>query len=328
MNKIIGMTTIWILTAGMFCAAAESPQTHTKLIVTLNNNVIVDTNEVRLGQIAALVGPREMMDKAAAVGLGTFGTKGQILYADRNTVLSRLASMGIPSGQVELLGAEKAQIHKNEKCVQPQQILDSARACLEKQLAGQKTSSIRLVATPLPVVLNDPNTSAQLSATVSRYQTPGSRKIMVSVSQGDIPIAQREVVFAVQYQVRRVVAQRDLLPGTTIQAGDVIIEQVDSASFEPAGWKEPFGLVVRRRIAQGSQVHPEWIGPAEAPTMIRRNQQVMVQLDTGAMYLSAPGQAMDEGRAGELIRVKRGQRPDERIIYCTVQADGTVRPQI
>jgi flagella basal body P-ring formation protein FlgA len=53
-----------------------------------------------------------------------------------------------------------------------------------------------------------------------------------------------------------------------------------------------------------------------------------VQLDTGAMSLSASGQALDEGRAGELIRVKRGQRPDERIIYCTVQPDGTVRPQI
>jgi flagella basal body P-ring formation protein FlgA len=328
MNKMLSLTTIWILTAGIFCAAADSPRTNTKLIVTLNKDVIVDNNEVRLDQIAALAGPKELMEKAAHVGLGTFCAKGQILYADRNTVLSRLASIGIPSGQVELTGSQTTQIHKNEKCVESGQIVETARACLDKQLAGLKISSIQSVAAPVPVVLNDPNVSPELSAALSRYQTPGTRKITVSVSQGGIPVAQREIVFAVQYKVRRVVAQRDLPTAAIIHADDVRVEEVASSSGQPADWKEPFGLVTRRRISKGSQVNPEWIGPAQTPSMIRRNQQVMVQLDTGAMYLSAPGQALDEGKAGELIRVKRGQKPDERIIYCTIQTDGTVRPQI
>lgn len=328
MNKRILLTAIWILTAGMAAWAAAVPQAAGKLIITLNSDVRVDKNEVLLGQIATLAGPPELVEKAGKVGLGTLCTKGQILHTDRNTILSRLATTGIPLRQVELTGAEIAKIHKNEKYVESGQIEQTARLYLEKQLAGQKPDSMEMVGVPLPVVLNDPNINPQLSAKMSRYQTPGCRKVTIAVSQGDIPIAQREVVFAVQYQVRHAIAQRELIPGTVIQTSDVRIEQAKSSTPEPANWKEPFGLVVRRKIAENSKIHPEWVGPAEAATTVRRNQQVMVRLDTGAISLSAPGQALDEGRVGELIRVKRGQRPDERIIYCTIQPDGTVRPQI
>jgi flagella basal body P-ring formation protein FlgA len=328
MNKGILLTAIWILTAGMVASAVPVSQTTGKLLIKLNNDAMVDKNEVLLGQIATLTGPQELVEKAGAVGLGILSAKGQILYTDRNTVLSRLASIGITLPQVELTGAEITKIHKNEKCVESGQIEQTARLYLEQQLAGQKPDSMQMVAMPSPVVLNDPNMKHEISAKMSRYQTPGTRKVTIAVSQGGIPIAQREVVFAVQYRVRHVVAQRELLPGTVIQSPDVRIERVESSTPEPAGWKEPFGLVVRRKIAENARIHPEWVGPAEVAATVRRNQQVMVLLDTGAMSLSAPGQALDEGRVGELIRVKRGQRPDERIIYCTIQPDGTVRPQI
>lgn len=62
--------------------------------------------------------------------------------------------------------------------------------------------------------------------------------------------------------------------------------------------------------------------------LIRRNQQVLVQINSGALFVSAPGQALDEGKIGDLIRVRRGEKSEERIIYCTIQADGTVRPHI
>jgi flagella basal body P-ring formation protein FlgA len=319
---------ILILATGAFCTAAAMSQTADKLLITLDRDAVVESPGVSLGQIAAMSGPKELVDKAVNVSLGMFCTKGQVLYIDHNTVLSRLASTGIPAWQVELTGSQTAQIHRNEKSVKPGQIVEIAKAFLEKQLTGQKISSIQPVGVMSAVVLNDPNISPEFSAVLSHYQAPGTRKITVSVSQGGIPIAQREAVFAVQYQVRRVVALRELLPGTVITASDVKIERVDASTPEPDNWKEPFGLAVRRKISENSQVHPEWVGPAQARVIIRRNQQVMVLLDTGAMSLSAPGQAMDEGRSGELIRIKRGQRPDERIIYCTVQADGTVRPQI
>jgi flagella basal body P-ring formation protein FlgA len=328
MRNLIILMTIWILTAGMAAWAASVPQAEGKLLITLKQDVIVDKNQVCLGQIATLTGPQELVEKANNVGLGTLTAKGQSLYADRKTVLSRLASTGILPQQVELSGPEITKIHKNDKCVESAQIVEIAKVYLAKQLAGQKIGSIGPVGMLSAVVLNDPNLAPQLSAAMSRYQTPGTRKITVSVSQGGIPVAQREVVFAVQYQVRRVIAQRELLPGTVIQPSDVKIEQVEASTPEPANWKEPFGLVVRRRILENTQISPEWMESTQAPNLIRRNQQVMVMLNTGAMSLSAPGQAMDDGRVGQLIRVKRGQQPDERIIYCTIQSDGTVRPQI
>jgi flagella basal body P-ring formation protein FlgA len=328
MNKMISLTTIWILTAGMFGLAAQVPQADQKLIITLNKDVVVDESRVYLRQIAALSGPVELVQKTQNLEMGMFSVKGQVLQADQNTVLSRLASTGISLSQVQLLGAKIVEIRRNEKTVEPQQIIQTAQTYIEKQLEGQKVCFLQVIGSPSSVVLNDPNAPAQLSALMNRYQTPGAKKVIVTVVQNGVPIAQQEVQFAVRFWSHRAVALRDLLPQTVIQKEDVTIEQIESSIPDPAEWKEPFGLAVRRRISKGSAIHPDWLGSVEAPVLIKRNQPVLVQLDTGSMFLSATGQALDEGRAGELIRVKRGQKPDERIIYCMIRADGTVRPQI
>jgi flagella basal body P-ring formation protein FlgA len=327
MSKIISLTTLWVLTA-VFSAAAQLPQSGEKLCISLAEKAVSDKAEVSLGQIATLAGPRELVDKAKRTGLGTFSTKGQVLYADRNTILSRLASVGIAAWQVELSGAQTTAVRQDETRIEPRRIIAAARAYLDKQLAGQKMSLLDVVGAPAAIVLSEPNAVVELTAQMSRYQTPGAKKITVTVSQEGVPAAQREVIFAVRFQIRRAVAARGISPGTVIRSEDVRIEQVDSPAPEPAGWKEPFGLTARRQISEGSPIHPDWLGPADAPVLVRRNQQVMVQMDTGGMYLSASGQSLDEGRVGELIRVRRGQKPDERIIYCTVRADGTVCPQI
>jgi flagella basal body P-ring formation protein FlgA len=327
MIKMIFLTTICILTSAVL-TAAPLPQSGEKLCISLAEEVVADTAEVSLGQIATLTGPVELVDKAKRTALGTFSTKGQVLYADRNTILSRLASVGISAWQVELAGAKTTAVRRNETRIEPQRITGVAKAYLDKQLAGQKIALLAAVRAPSAVVLSEPNALVELTAQMSRYQTPGTKKITVTVNREGIPVAQREVAFAVQFQIRRAVAARNISLGTVIRSDDVRIEQVDSSVPEPAGWKEPFGLSARRQISEGAVIHPEWIGSANVPTLVRRNQQVMVQINTGAMSLSAPGQALDEGRVGELIRVRRGEKPDERIIYCTVQPNGTVCPQI
>lgn len=328
MNKIISLMVIWILTAGISGLAGDVALTEQKLQVTLHPESVIKEDHVCLRHISALTGPDELVQKAGELTLGTFTAKGQVLYADRKTILSRLASAGILSRQVELIGAETAEIQRDEKTVPSQQIIDAARAYIDTQLEGQNVCTIQTVGTPPPVVLDDPNSPAELSAQMSRYQIAGAKKVTIAVIQNKVQIAQQEVIFAIRYKVRRAVAQRELLPGTVLGSQDIRIEQVESSVPQSADWKEPFGMTAKRRIPKDARIHPDWISPAAAPVLIKRNQQVLVQLDTGSMYLSAPGQALDEGHLGELIRVKRGQRPDERIIYCIIQADGTVRPQI
>ncbi len=83
-------------------------------------------------------------------------------------------------------------------------------------------------------------------------------------------------------------------------------------------------MVTRQRIAEGGTVSDAVL----APVLIRRRQHVVVRIDTGSLFVSASGEAMDEGRVGEIIRVRRGQRPNERIVNCRVLPDASLEPAI
>jgi len=78
----------------------------------------------------------------------------------------------------------------------------------------------------------------------------------VTVTQNGTTVSQQEIIFSVRFRSQRTVALRDLQSGTVIQSEDVKIEQVESSDSDPADWKEPFGLVVKRRISKALRFIP------------------------------------------------------------------------
>lgn len=329
MNVISGWFWCFLLGLAAFCAGQGTvPKAAEKLAITIPSECTIQQSSVTLGLVCKIEGPAALCRQAEVLGLGSFATKGQILHVDRNTMLSRLASIGIQTFNIQFSGADVMTIKRKEAVVEPGQIVQAARDYLDKQLAGRGVASVNLVRMPARVVLNDPNAAMSLSCQMSRYQTPGAQKVTVTIQQPGQVVLQSEVAFAVRYKARHLVAAADIEAGATITSANVRVEEVESSVADTGSWKEPYGLIVRRKIAQGNVIHPDWLVAQEVPVLIRRNQQVLVQLNSAALTVSAPGQALDEGKIGDLIRVRRGQRPDERIIYCTIQPDGTVRPQI
>lgn len=299
-----------------------------KIKITLLPETIVEQSSVTLGLACRIEGPDDLLEQVRAIGLGTFVSKGQVVFVDRYTILSRLASIGIPADKIEFIGTDITSVKRKETVVEPDRMVQAARDFLDKKLVGIPVSSIALVKPPSRVVLEDPNAVVKLSCQMSRYQTAGSQKVTIAVQQQGLTVSQAEVAFAVRYKVRQLVASQAIEAGATISSENVQIQEIDSSVPQGPNWKEPYGLVIRRKIAQGNVIHPDWLVPQQAPVLIRRNQHVLVQINSGALFVSASGQALDEGKIGDLIRVRRGEKSEERIIYCTIQPDGTVRPQI
>lgn len=299
-----------------------------KVRITMPPETIVEQSSVTLGLACRIEGPQDLAERAGVIGLGTFVSKGQVVFVDRYTILSRLASIGIPADKIEFIGTEMTAVKRKEAVVEPDRVVQAAREFLNQKLAGTPVSSITVVRTPSRIVLEDPNAVVTLSCQMSQYQTAGSQKVMVAVQQQGRTVSQVEVVFAVRYKVNQWVASQAIEAGAAITSDNVQVQETESSQPQGHSWKEPYGLIVRRKIAQGSVIHPDWLVPPQAPVLIRRNQQVLVQINSGALFVSAPGQALDEGKIGDLIRVRRGEKSDERIIYCTIQPDGTVRPHI
>lgn len=329
MNRMRLLFGISLLGLAAICAGqgAAAPGDG-KIKITLSPETVVEQSLVTLGLACRIEGPDDLLEQVRAIGLGTFVSKGQVVFVDRCTILSRLASIGISADKIEFIGSEITSVKRKETVVEPERIVQAAREFLDRKLIGTPVSSLALIRTPSRIVLEDPNAVVNLSCQMSRYQTAGSLKVTVAVQQQGLTVSQVEVAFAVRYKVRQLVASQTIEAGTAITSENVQIQEAESSVPQGQGWKEPYGLVVRRKIAQGGVIHPDWLAPQQAPVLIRRNQQVLVQINSGALFVSAPGQALDEGKIGDLIRVRRGEKSEERIIYCTIQADGTVRPHI
>lgn len=310
------------------CVAQIETAAVDTLRITLPSEAIAVGSQVRLSEVASLDGASALIEKANDLTLGTFISKGQVIQIDRNTIRSRLAGLGIDGSRVEFNGAQSVSVKRKECVLDSNTIAQAAKTYLEKQVADKKIASLSLFRSPAPMVFEDPNMVPEINCQMSRYQTSGSLKVDVIVRRDGLELGRSEVVFAVRYKVRQAVAIQDIQAGQVATTENIQMQDVETVSPNQKDEGEPYGMQARRKITKGSVVHTDSFTPPQSPVMIRRNQQVMVVIDTGALYLSAPGQALDEGRVGDLIRVRRGQRPEEVTIYAKVQPDGTVQPQL
>jgi flagella basal body P-ring formation protein FlgA len=58
--------------------------------------------------------------------------------------------------------------------------------------------------------------------------------------------------------------------------------------------------------------------------MLERNQTVIIRIDKPGLAVTAMGKSMQQGKLGELIKVKNID--SQRVILARVNEDGTVEP--
>ena len=312
---------VWLVCCTAAAYGAERP-----LQIYLPQEVRLDGEAVELGRVGILLGDTALVEKAQSVSLGSFAMDGQMLLVDRNTILSRLASDGIRAAQVQIRGAETVRIGRHEITVSSEQIAAFAQRHLDNRLAEHKGAAVSLLRPPQQMVLSAERGATELAVVEDSRQGGGVRRIRVAVLQGGRTVGTEDVHFTVRHAVRRIVAAEELLPGTALTSENIRIETTQSDQPEPADWVVPYGMVTRQRIAEGAVIAEALLEAAQGPVVVRRRQNVLIRIDNGLLFVSAHGEAVDEGRVGEIIRVRRGQRPDERIIVCRIQSDGTVEP--
>lgn len=108
---------------------------------------------------------------------------------------------------------------------------------------------------------------------------------------------------------------RTLRAGTILEAGDMV-----ASAGEAEEQLESFvGLEVRKTIYPGRAINATNLGP---PTLIQRNDVVMMSYQQGALNLRTEGRALGAGGLGERIEV---MNLDTRL---TVRARVTGRLQV
>ena len=101
---IIILTVAALLSSPSDAALEQSPA---GLQIYLPRSVTIKDNLPNLGQVAIIQGDETLVAKAEKIGMGRISVPGQKLIINRSSLLSRLASNGISTSQVTLIGAKE-----------------------------------------------------------------------------------------------------------------------------------------------------------------------------------------------------------------------------
>ncbi len=307
--------------------AAEQPdgsRTESGLKVYLPREVTVKDSSLSLGRVAIIQGQESLVAKAGPIALGRISTPDQNIIIDRPTILSRLASNGIPASMVTLSGAEEIAVKQQLQTISSDEIVSLAADFLQSR--RPLPSACQWSALRKPETFMGPGGDKKLRFTHRLIEGGAANQatVEIGVFTGEEKIGERQVAFALKYESRQAVTKVDIPAGAVLGPENVEIQKNQSDHPEPADWKTPYGLIARRRLPANTVLRPSMIGPAESPTVIERNQNVVIRIERPGFLITAVGKAMQDGKAGEYIKVRNAD--SQRIIVARINADGSVEP--
>ncbi|MEJ5259294.1 MAG: flagellar basal body P-ring formation chaperone FlgA [Anaerohalosphaeraceae bacterium] len=317
------MMRLWVLLCSAVWLGAVSKEAG--LEIYLPRTAQVDTEVIELGQIGLLQGSAELAEAVRRVPLGRFSMPGQQITLDQATIRSCLADGKIPSEKIRLMGAERVVVSRKGQTLSGSELMETARAYLQSQLAGQDVIIGQALTTPSGRVLES-ESGCQVVPMLASDRTPGRRTVILSFRREGREISRIQIPFEVRFRSRRVIAALDIAVGQVISAQAVRAEVSETPEPQTVELSEVVGMTARRAISAGTAIQPSWLQKPAPPILVQRRQKVVLKIDTGLMQITAVGEALDDGAEGQIIRVRRGQRPEERIVLGRVMADGTVQP--
>jgi flagella basal body P-ring formation protein FlgA len=113
-------------------------------------------------------------------------------------------------------------------------------------------------------------------------------------------------------------AARTIRPGEVIAAADLTLGPSDTAGAL-AALEDAIGMTARRLLVSGRPVMPADVGP---PALVRRNSQVSLIFERGALSIRADGRALSDGAVGQEVRVMN--LASRQTVTGIVRADGSV----
>jgi flagella basal body P-ring formation protein FlgA len=285
----------------------------------------VEATSLTLGTIAVLRSDDEALRrKAESVALGRAPWSGEVITIDRRTIRGRLAAAGVTPERTRITGAKEVSVRRNEKVVAAERLVEAAKATLKKKHPPEEGTVWQLVR--MPRDLTYPAAASVTLETSVGEKTERSVVMIVAARSGTRQVAARPVLFRLAYSGKRAVVVEDVPAGATITPKNVRIEIVAEPRPSRRPWQSPYGMIALRPLARGTALGSGMVRPARAETVVRRNDTIVMKIEGPGFLISTKVQALQDGRAGEQIRVQNIRT--KKVVIGRVMWDGSVEPLI
>lgn len=299
------------------------------VIVSLQPVACVDEREVRVADVAAIDGgDAALRERIAQLDLADPPRPGQAVQVSREQIGFRIRIAGIDQRRFRLQGAQAARVTLGTCAVPEQEIVDAARQLVLSRLPGDPDDVAIEVARPIrgPVRVPGSKGNVRLDAELRWPQSPlGKVRVDVAISAGGT----RKLVVPVDLNVR--LYQNIAVSTRAIERGRPITEDmvrfdrrsIDNLSSYLTASDGPVGQRAKRPIAAGQALTKADLEPvpSETPPVVKQRDAVQLVARAGGLRVTAAGEALQDGRPGETIRVRN---VDSKIIVLGRVVDRSV----
>lgn len=306
---------------GVLASASASVRVH------LPREVAVAGPVLTLGAVGVIAADDpEAQKTVASVLLGRAPGSRETITVSRALVLSRLAAVGLNGPDVKVTGAAEVSVRLEERQFTGQEIVQAGQTLL-KSLPATGGAVWQPDRTPADLSVAGGG-DAQLQANLTTPATGDSVVVRVVAVGGKGELARTDVTFRRGQVVRQAVAVRDIPVGSPLTGEAVRIEEVAAARGGSSQWLPAPMAVALKPIAKGTVIQPAHV---EAPlavkpeVLVRRNQSVIMRINGDGFAITAMGEAMQDGRAGEYIKVLNSD--SKRMVIGKVMPDGSIQPK-
>jgi flagella basal body P-ring formation protein FlgA len=313
-----------IVLLSMSFAAAPAADEPPPVEIYLPRRMPVTGESLTLGQVCIVrCSDAESFRKACAVAMGRAPWTAETIVIDRRTILSRLAASGVAPARVRITGAEEVAIRRHDRIIPAEQIVRAAEAFLEKHPPEGAGVVWRLLRRPEAVSIRA-DQACSLQASAAEKAPAGQVKVVVEALGEDRLLAARELAFTLRYRARQARATRDIPAGTVVTPANAKVEMAEADKPQRTDWRPPFGLAASQEIKAGTVIRSSALIQNKPGVAVKRGQPVMMKLAGRGFVISAIGEALQDGRPGEFIKVRNVD--SRRVIVAKVGFDGTVEP--
>jgi flagella basal body P-ring formation protein FlgA len=316
------MARILVLLAVLCLLAA--PAWAAPVAVAVNAEVTVTGPQLTLGELASITGDdKDRIKELAAIKLGNAPSPGHRLALTSDALGARLAAANADLSEITWTVPPTIVVTTAAQTISGERLAAAAAEALQNQLGGDGDNELAITplgtAPDIQVPLGHVDLKADMPAGI-RYNAPTG--VVVSVSTDGRPFTTVSLRFNVKAYQQVVVAARNIAAREEITTENVRVERREIGKM--AGYvtsiDKVLGLAARRPVTAGT---PLTEAAVDKPVLIKRGTNVTILVKAGGMVITAGGQAMQEGREGEVIRVQNVI--SKRIVSARVVDTNTVQ---
>jgi flagellar basal body P-ring formation protein FlgA len=293
---------------------AEAPS----IVITFRPSATVTGRTIRLGDVALVetADPR-LATQLEAVEIGAAPLRGHARTVSAAYARVRIRQIGVDVNRLDLHGPATVEVTRPEQKVAGAAIQKAACEAIEAANLGA-TALVSM--TPVDLRLPPGTVELKPEALQPLVGTSGSLAVRVLVDgreEARVPIS-----FRLQRMSPVVVASRDLPVGHLVTVDDVRTEERAAVPGRPvmSDLSLAVGQQVSVPIVSGSAIAPRML---RLPVLVKRGERIRLVCRAPGFVISAMGEALQDGAAGQTIRIRN--LGSLREVTALVESDQTAQ---